>query len=498
MAPVPSPQVLLPRLLSKVITKDMKKETSTQESPKTPKPQQGTILMDKYELGKLLGHGSFAKVFLARNINTCENVAIKVIDKDKIVKSGLVGHIKREISILRRVRHPYIVHLHEVMATKTKIYIVMEYVRGGDLYTKVSKGRLREGVARRYFQQLISSVSFCHSRGVYHRDLKLENLLLDDEGSLKVSDFGLSVVSEQLKQDGICQTFCGTPAYLAPEVFTRKGYDAAKADVWSCGVVLFVLLAGYLPFDDKNVMVMYKKIYRGQFRCPKWFSPELTRLMNRILDTNPDTRITIPEIMKHRWFKKGFKDVKFYIENDKLCREDDDDDDEDDSSSLSSGRSSTASEGDAEFEIKRFGSMPRPASLNAFDIISFSSGFDLSGLFEEGGQGARFVSAAPVTKIISKLEEIANVAKFTVRKKDWSVRLEGCREGAKGPLTIKVEIFELTASLVVVEVKKKGGFIEEYEEFCNKELRPQLEKLMHYQANEVEVAMVLPPETEER
>ncbi|KAL0722323.1 hypothetical protein Bca4012_036922 [Brassica carinata] len=496
MAPVPSPQVLLPRLLGKVITKDVKKETSP-ESPKTPKTPQGSIIMDKYELGKLLGHGSFAKVFLARNINTGENVAIKVIDKEKIVKSGLAGHIKREISILRRVRHPYIVHLHEVMATKTKIYIVMEYVRGGDLYGKVSRGRLREGVARRYFQQLISSVSFCHSRGVYHRDLKLENLLLDDEGSLKVSDFGLSVVSEQLKQDGICQTFCGTPAYLAPEVFTRKGYDAAKADVWSCGVILFVLMAGYLPFDDKNVMVMYKKIFRGQFRCPKWFSPELTRLMNRILDTNPDTRITIPEIMKHRWFKKGFKDVKFYIENDKLCREDDNDDD-DDLSSLSSGRSSTASEGDLEFDIKKIGSMPRPASLNAFDIISFSSGFDLSGLFEEGGQGARFVSAAPVTKIISKLEEIANAANFTVRKKDWSVRLEGSREGAKGPLTIKVEIFELTTSLVVVEVKKKGGFIEEYEEFCNKELRPQLEKLMHYQANEVDVAVSLVPETQER
>ncbi|KAL0722326.1 hypothetical protein Bca4012_036925 [Brassica carinata] len=496
MAPVPSPQVLLPRLLGRVITKDVKKETSP-ESPKSPKTQQGSVLMDKYELGKLLGRGSFAKVYLARSISTSENVAIKVIDKEKIVKSCLAGHIKREISILRRVRHPYIVHLLEVMATKTKIYIIMEYVRGGDLFEKVAKGRLREGTAQRFFQQLISSVSFCHSRGVYHRDLKLENILLDDEGNLKVSDFGLSVVSEQLRQDGICQTFCGTPAYLAPEVLIRKGYDAAKADVWSCGVILFVLMAGYLPFEDKNIMVMYKKIHKGKFRCPKWFSPELTRLMNRILDTNPDTRITIPEIMNHRWFKKGFKDVKFYIENDKLRRVDDNDD-EDDSSSLSSGRSSTASEGDAEFDIKRIDSMHRPVTLNAFDIISFSYGFDLSGFFEEGGQGARFVSTASVTKIISKLEEIAIVANFTARKKDWSVRLEGSREGAKGPLIIKVEIFELTQTLVVVEVKKKGGFIEEYEEFCNKELRPQLEKLRHFQASEVDLAKCLPPETEER
>ncbi|KAG2308991.1 hypothetical protein Bca52824_028739 [Brassica carinata] len=505
LLPIPgqTPLQLMAGLLGRIVTQDVKKEIGA-ESPRSPKTTQGSILMDKYEIGKLLGQGSFAKVYLARNINTSENVAIKVIDKEMIVKSGMAGHIKREISILRRVRHPYTVHLLEVMATKTKIYIVMEYVRGGELFDKVAKGRLREGAARRYFQQLISSVSFCHSRGVYHRDLKLENLLLDDEGNIKVSDFGLSVVSEQLRQEKICQTFCGTPAYLAPEVLTRKGYDAAKADVWSCGVILFVLMAGYLPFDDKNVLVMYKKIYRGLFRFPKWFSPELKELMKRILDTNPDTRITIPDIMEHRWFKKGFKDVKFYIENDKLCREDDNDDDDDSSSSsLSSGRSSVSSEGDLEFvikrvgsmprpaslnalDIKRVGSMPRPASLNAFDIISFSTGFDLSGLFEEGGQGARFVSAAPVTKIISKLEDIAKVANFTVRKKDWSVRLEGCREGAKGPLTIKVEIFELTSSLVVVEVKKKGGFIEEYEDFCNTALRPQLEKLMHYQADEVE------------
>ncbi|VVB17604.1 unnamed protein product [Arabis nemorensis] len=489
----PNPLQFMAGLLGRIVTKNTNKEIGP-ESPRSPQTPQGSVLMDKYELGKLLGHGSFAKVYLARNINSGENVAIKVIDKEKIVKSGLAGHIKREISILRRVRHPYIVHLLEVMATKTKIYIVMEYVRGGELYNMVAQGRLREGTARRYFQQLISSVAFCHSRGVYHRDLKLENLLLDDQGNLKVSDFGLSVVSEQLRQDGICQTFCGTPAYLAPEVLTRRGYDAAKADIWSCGVILFVLMAGYLPFDDKNIMVMYTKIYKGQFRCPKWFSPELTRLLTRMLDTNPNTRITIPEIMKHRWFKKGFKHVKFYIEDDKLCREDDND--EDDSSSLSSGRSSTASEGDADFEIKRVESMPRPASLNAFDIISFSSGFDLSGLFEEGGEGARFVSAAPVTKIISKLEEIAKMVSFTLRKKDWSVRLEGCREGAKGPLTIKVEIFELTSSLVVVEVKKKGGNIEEYEEFCNKELRPQLEKLMHYQADEVEEKICLPPEIE--
>ncbi|KAL2473694.1 CBL-interacting serine/threonine-protein kinase 12 [Forsythia ovata] len=403
------------------------------------------LLLGRYEIGKLLGHGTFAKVYHAKNVKTGENVAIKVIDKEKILKIGLIAHIKREISILRRVRHPNIVQLFEVMATKSKIFFVMEYVKGGELFNKVAKGRLKEEVARKYFQQLISAVS----------------------------DFGLSAISEQIKQDGLFHTFCGTPAYVAPEVLARKGYDAAKVDIWSCGVILFVLMAGHLPFHDQNIMAMYKKIYKGEFRCPRWFSPELIRFLTRLLDTNPDTRITISEIMNNKWFKRGFKHVKFYIEDDKLCSVNDDEND--DVESLSD---QSLSESESELDTRRrFTSLPRPASLNAFDIISFSRGFDLSGLFEEGTDGARFVSGAPVSNIISKLEEIAKVVSFSVRKKDCRVSLEGSREGVKGPLTIAAEIFELTPSLRVVEVKKKGGDRVEYEEFCNQELKPGLQSL---------------------
>lgn len=458
---------------------ELTKETSLPKERSSPQPQ--ALILGRYEMGKLLGHGTFAKVYLARNVKTGESVAIKVIDKEKILKGGLIAHIKREISILRRVRHPNIVQLFEVMATKSKIYFVMEYVRGGELFNKVAKGRLKEEVARRYFQQLVSAVTFCHARGVYHRDIKPENLLLDENGNLKVSDFGLSAVSDQIRQDGLFHTFCGTPAYVAPEVLARKGYDAAKVDIWSCGVVLFVLMAGYLPFHDRNVMAMYKKIYRGEFRCPRWFSPELTRLCSRLLETNPEKRFTFPEIMENSWFKKGFKHVKFYVEDDKLCNVVDDDDIDDglETGSVESDRSSTVSESDVEYfkPARRVGALPRPASLNAFDIISFSQGFDLSGLFDDDGEGSRFVSGAPVSKIISKLEEIAKVVSFTVRKKDCRVSLEGSRQGVKGPLTIAAEIFELTPSLVVVEVKKKGGDKTEYEEFCNKELKPKLQNL---------------------
>ncbi|KAL2338155.1 hypothetical protein Fmac_012601 [Flemingia macrophylla] len=445
------------------------------------KKEHKNLLLGRFEIGKLLGHGTFAKVYYARNLKSGEGVAIKVIDKEKILKGGLVAHIKREISILRRVRHPNIVQLFEVMATKSKIYFVMEYVRGGELFNKVAKGRLKEDVARKYFQQLISAVGFCHARGVYHRDLKPENLLLDENGNLKVSDFGLSAVSDQIRHDGLFHTFCGTPAYVAPEVLARKGYDGAKVDLWSCGVVLFVLMAGYLPFHDQNVMAMYKKIYRGEFRCPRWFSPDLSRLLTRLLDTKPETRIAIPDIMENKWFKQGFKQIKFYVEDDRLCNVDDDAlfDNEDDTASIASMSDYSVSESDSEVESRRKSvPLPRPPSLNAFDIISFSPGFDLSGLFEEKGNETRFVTAAPVSRIISKLEEIAQVVSFSVRKKDCRVSLEGTREGVKGPLTIAAEIFELTPSLVVVEVKKKGGDRAEYERFCNDELKPGMQNLM--------------------
>ncbi|KAJ6728475.1 hypothetical protein OIU74_006514 [Salix koriyanagi] len=457
---------------------------ATNKTPNNSSNQSQSPLLGRYEIGKLLGHGTFAKVYHAKNVKTNESVAIKVIDKEKILKVGLMAHIKREISILRRVRHPNIVQLFEVMATKAKIYFVMEYVRGGELFNKVAKGRLKEEVARRYFQQLISAVSFCHARGVFHRDLKPENLLLDEIGNLKVSDFGLSAVSDQIRQDGLFHTFCGTPAYVAPEVLAKKGYDAAKVDIWSCGIVLFVLMAGYLPFQDQNIMLMYKKIYKGEFRCPRWFSSELVRLLSKLLDTNPVTRITIPEIMENRWFKKGFKHIKFYIEDDKVCSVQEEED-------VDSSSDQSLSESESEIETRRrVTTLPRPASLNAFDIISFSPGFDLSGLFEEGGEGARFVSGAPVSKIISKLEEIAKVVSFTVRKKDCRVSLEGSREGVKGPLTIAAEIFELTPKLVVVEVKKKGGDKGEYEDFCNRELKPRLQKLMQEESEAAPAAPV--------
>ncbi|KAI3450259.1 hypothetical protein Pfo_006924 [Paulownia fortunei] len=429
----------------------------------------GTVLMQKYELGRLLGQGTFAKVYYARSVQTGQSVAIKVIDKEKIMKVGIIEQIKREISVMRLVRHPYIIHLYEVMATKTKIYFVMEYAKGGELFNKVAKGKLKEDVARKYFQQLINAVDFCHSRGVYHRDLKPENILLDENENLKVSDFGLSALAESKRQDGLLHTTCGTPAYVAPEVINRKGYDGAKADIWSCGVILFVLLSGYLPFHDSNLMEMYRKIGKAEFKCPHWFPHEVQKLLSRILDPNPNGRISIARIKENSWFKRGLSSkTKIHdAESSAISLPDTD------------AASSQQENGSTSSEDKQ--DVSRLSNLNAFDIISLSAGFDLSRLFEEpcSKKEARFIAWKPASVIISKLEELAKRMKLKITKKDAGLfKFEGTKEGRKGFLSMDAEIFVLTPAFHLVEVKKTSGDTLEYQKIFDEGIRPGLQDIV--------------------
>ncbi|KAL2250330.1 CBL-interacting protein kinase 2 [Sesamum indicum] len=435
----------------------------------------GSILMYRYELGKLLGQGTFAKVYHARDIKTGTSVAIKIIDKEKIMKVGMMDQIKREISVMRLVRHPNVVQLYEVMASKAKIYFVMEYVRGGELFNKVAKGKMKEDAARRYFQQLISAVDFCHSRGVYHRDLKPENLLLDENGDLKISDFGLSAFAESKRQDGLLHTTCGTPAYVAPEVINRRGYDGSKADIWSCGVILFVLLAGHLPFHDSNLMEMYRKIGKAEFKCPNWIPPDARKLISKILDPNPNTRISISKIMQNSWFRKGLQSrttrttadlvngfTKF---KEAIVDADATVDFTDNSNSMANMKAELA----------------KPVNLNAFEIISLSAGFDLSGLFEDNDKRKeyRFTSNQPAKTIISKLEELAKHLKLKVMKKDGGIfKLEGSKTGRKGTLSIDAEIFEVAPTFHLVEMKKSNGDTLEYQKLMKEDIRPSLKDIV--------------------
>ncbi|KAG6415555.1 hypothetical protein SASPL_122968 [Salvia splendens] len=387
-----------------------------------------TALFQKYELGRLLGCGAFAKVYLARDVATGQEVAIKVIHKSRLRNdANLIANIKREISIMSKLRHPHTVRLYEVLATRNIIYIVLEYVKGGELFAMVAKGRLTEALCRKYFQQLVGVVSHCHSRGIYHRDLKPENLLLDEDENLKVSDFGLSAIRDQVHSDGLLHTLCGTPAYVAPEILAKRGYDGAKIDIWSCGVILFVLAAGYLPFNDPNLMNMYRKIYKGEFRCPKWMSPGLKRLLSRLLDTNPSTRITMEEIKLDPWFAKGYKNTK-------------------------------VRESDC-FAFAAAEQEKRPVDMNAFDIISMSSGLDLSGLFQEKHVSFEDVERVTVEESPKKvMEKVVEAAKAEGRvslrqKKEWEVEIEG----QNGNVLVGMEVYRLSEKYVVVEVKTKSG-----------------------------------------
>ncbi|KAG6482424.1 CBL-interacting protein kinase 18-like [Zingiber officinale] len=427
----------------------------------------GSVLMKKYEIGRFLGKGTFAKVYYARDVKTSQSVAIKVIDKEKVFKVGLNDQIVREISVMRMVKHPNVLELYEVMATRSKIYFVLEYAKGGELFNKVVKGKLREDVARKYFQQLISAIDFSHSRGVYHRDLKPENLLLDENGNLKISDFGLSALAESKRQDGLLHTTCGTPAYVAPEVISRKGYDGAKADVWSCGVILFVLMAGYLPFHDSNLIEMYRKIGKSEYRCPNWFPLEVRRLLTRILDPNPATRISTGKIMENPWFRKALDGG--VTRKGKGTPEVDQANTDEVLNSLGTNMAAKVQE------------MGKLSNLNAFDIISLSDGFDLSGLFEKPDHKseARFISAQPASSIISKLEDVAKYMKFKIKKKDHGVlKMEGTKSGKKGVLVIDAEIFEVTPSLHLVEMKKTNGDTLEYWKMCKEEIRPALKDIV--------------------
>lgn len=426
----------------------------------------GKVLMHKYEFGRLLGQGNFAKVYYARKIKTSQSVAVKVIDKEKVLKVGMMDQTKREISVMSLVKHPNILELYEVMASKNKIYFVMEYAKGGELFKKVSKGKLREDMARKYFQQLISAVDFCHSRGVYHRDLKPENLLLDENGILKVSDFGLSALAESKHQDGLLHTSCGTPAYVAPELINRKGYDGAKADIWSCGVILYVMLAGYLPFHDSNLIAIYRKISKAEYKFPNWFSPEVTKLLSRILNPNPKARISIAKIMTNPWFRKGFNSKPIQSKVEKVLVPADID------AAFSSETKSNA------FEAKK--DMAKVTNLNAFDIISLSSGFDLSGIFVENDEKkeVQFTSTHTFSAITSKLEDIAQNLKLKVKKHGGLMKMEGSNGGRKGALAIDAEIFEFTPSFHLVELRKSSGDTLEFRNMFQQDVRPALKDIV--------------------
>ncbi|MGK3751461.1 MAG: 5'-AMP-activated protein kinase catalytic alpha subunit, partial [Bacillariaceae sp.] len=232
---------------------------------------------------------------------TGHKVAVKILNKAKIKQLGMEEKVQREINILHLCTHPHIIRLYEVIDTPTDIFLVNEYVSGGELFDYiVSKGRLSADEARNFFHQIISGVEYCHFQKIVHRDLKPENLLLDANDNIKIADFGLS----NLMRDGdFLRTSCGSPNYAAPEVISGHLYAGPETDVWSCGVILYALLCGSLPFDDESIPNLFKKIKSGMYSLPTHLSQLAKNLIPRMLEVDPMKRITIPEIRLHPWFQ---------------------------------------------------------------------------------------------------------------------------------------------------------------------------------------------------
>ncbi|KAK4507710.1 hypothetical protein PRZ48_001445 [Zasmidium cellare] len=269
-----------------------------------------------WELGKTVGAGSMGKVKLARNKETGEQVAVKIVPRQSSEgehrtqqERERADHSKeirtaREAAIVTLVDHPYICGMRDVVRTNYHWYMLFEYVNGGQMLDYIiSHGRLKEKQARKFGRQIASALDYCHRNSIVHRDLKIENILISKTGDIKIIDFGLSNLFSPRNH---LKTFCGSLYFAAPELLQAKQYTGPEVDVWSFGIVLYVLVCGKVPFDDQSMPQLHAKIKKGVVEYPPWLTPECRGLIARMLTTNPHDRATLHEIMNHPWMTKGF------------------------------------------------------------------------------------------------------------------------------------------------------------------------------------------------
>ncbi|XP_034716362.1 serine/threonine-protein kinase BRSK1 isoform X7 [Etheostoma cragini] len=255
-----------------------------------------------YRLEKTLGKGQTGLVKLGVHCITGQKVAIKIVNREKLSESVLMK-VEREIAILKLIEHPHVLKLHDVYENNKYLYLVLEHVSGGELFDYlVKKGRLTPKEARKFFRQIISALDFCHSHSICHRDLKPENLLLDEKNNIRIADFGMASLQVG---DSLLETSCGSPHYACPEVIRGEKYDGRRADVWSCGVILFALLVGALPFDHDNLRQLLEKVKSGVFHMPHFIPPDCQSLLKGMIEVNPEIRLTLEAIQKHAWYLGG-------------------------------------------------------------------------------------------------------------------------------------------------------------------------------------------------
>ena len=263
-----------------------------------------------------MGKGAFGKVNLGMHKLTGKMVAIKSLKKEYLVDENSKRKVMQEFSILKRLQHKSVIRLYETFESKKHILFVIELCTGGDLLNYVRRRRkLKENIAKFIFKQLIEGLQHCHSRGILHRDIKLDNILLNSKGNIKIADFGVSRI---IKPGEIITEQCGTPAYIAPEIIMDKGYEGFGVDIWSAGIVLHAMLYGKVPFKANNMHELNKMIIKSSFVLKEGVSDDAKNLITQMLEPNPKKRITINEILKHNWLSDVEKDIIMFTETEKI------------------------------------------------------------------------------------------------------------------------------------------------------------------------------------
>ncbi|KAI7890793.1 kinase-like domain-containing protein [Mucor mucedo] len=272
-------------------------------SDRAVKPRLCNIFEDRYRKIEILGKGNFGEVFLAEHVATQRKVAVKVVDTRLFKNDDQRRHAENEKEICKlfqkRYKHPHIVDVTEVNVHDQSIYFVLEYVEGGELYQQIkSKGRIGEPQAKKWFKELVEAVAYIHKHSIVHRDLKPENVLVDKMGKIKLCDFGFGKVFDATK---LLDTYCGSPFYAAPEMVTATPYRGPPVDMWSCGVILYAMLTGQLPFHCDTMPELFKKISLAHYVEPNTLSDEALHLIKALLCRNPKRRITAENALKHPW-----------------------------------------------------------------------------------------------------------------------------------------------------------------------------------------------------
>ena len=292
------------------------------ESKKKKKEKEYKI--GNYLIKKTLGQGTFGKVKLGIYLPSQEKVAIKILEKDRILERDDEIRVNREFDMLAQFNHPNVILVAEIFESPDSFFSVMEFCEGGELFNFIVKNRrLSEEEAAFFYYQLINGLEYIHSLGIVHRDLKPENLLLTKDYLLKIIDFGLSNYFKKGQKE-LLVTPCGSPCYASPEMVAGKRYNGFKIDIWSTGIILYAMLCGYLPFEDKDNEILFEKILECKLEFPRYISETSKDLIEKILVTDPDKRISIPEIKKHPFFLKG---KELFEQEFSICVNDTDDTD---------------------------------------------------------------------------------------------------------------------------------------------------------------------------